>query len=56
MALTKQSRLQAILTEFSMEVGLPTLKNGKVDKVRYNKAWHRLWCRLHKMKLFPDGA
>ena len=48
--------LQALLTEFTIELGLPTLPNGKVDKVRYNRAWVRLWQRLHRLPIFPKAS
>ena len=51
-----QATLQAILTEFTIELGLPTLPNGKVDKVRYNRAGVRLWQRLHRLRLFPKAS
>jgi hypothetical protein len=44
----KQKCLQYILTDFAIEIGM------KADKERYNKAWHKLWCRIAKLKLFTD--
>ena len=52
----KKSQLQGVLTEFAIEIGIPKLPNGKCDKVRYNKAWLRLWKRIATLDLFPKSA
>ena len=51
---TKQGALQTILTEFAIEIGIPTLPNGKCDKARYNNAWTRMWRRIHRINLFQE--
>ena len=43
---TKQKALQYILTDFAVSIGI------KADKIHYNKAWHRLWVRIHNLGLF----
>lgn len=42
----RQQALQYFLTDFAVGIGF------KADKGRYNKAWHKLWCRIHKLNLF----
>lgn len=44
----KQKSLQYFITDFAVEVGF------KADKQRYNKAWTKLWKRIHRIKLFRD--
>lgn len=46
----KREQLQYFLTDFAISIGF------KADKARYNRAWHRLWCRIHKLNLFPKSA
>ena len=43
----KQRDLQYFLTDFAVTIGI------KADKAKYNRAWHRLWCRIHQLRLFP---
>jgi hypothetical protein len=40
---TKKDLLQYFITDFSVEIC------GKMEKTRYNKAWHKLWCRISKL-------
>jgi hypothetical protein len=42
----KYKALQYCITDFAIEVGI------KADKEKYNKAWHKLWCRIDKLRLF----
>jgi hypothetical protein len=42
----KYKCLQYLITNFPVEIGY------KADKERYNKAWHKLWCGISKLKLF----
>ena len=44
----KQKSLRYFITDFAIEVGF------KADKQRYNKAWTKLWKRIHRIKLFED--
>jgi len=44
----KEKSLNYYITDFSVEI------NYQADKERYNKAWHKLWCRIHKLGLFND--
>jgi len=44
----KYKCLQYCITDFVIEVGI------KVNKEKYNKAWHKLWCRINKMGLFKN--
>ena len=46
----KEKSLQYYITDFSVEI------NYKADKERYNKAWHKLWCRISKLGLFKDDT
>ena len=43
----KYKALQYCITDFAVEIGV------KADKEKWNKAWHKLWCRIDKLKLFP---
>ena len=45
----KQASLQYFLTEFAVSIGITA------DKARYNKAWHKLWCRIHRLGLFKKA-
>ena len=51
-----QQSLQAYLTEFAINIGIPTLPNGKCDKQRYNQAWLKLWQKIHRLNLLPKGS
>ena len=42
----KEKCLHYLITDFAIEIGM------KADKTRYNKAWHKLWCRIAKLGLF----
>ena len=42
----KYKCLQYCITDFAIEIGV------KADKEKYNKAWHKLWCRISKLGLF----
>lgn len=42
----KEKCLQYCITDFAIEIGI------KADKEKYNKAWHKLWCRISKIGLF----
>ena len=44
----KDKVLRYLITDFAIEIGI------KADKDRYNKAWHKLWCRISKLNLFKD--
>lgn len=44
----KQRALQAILTQFAIEIGMTAKKE------KFNAAWHRLWCRIHRIRLFSE--
>lgn len=44
----KYKCLQYCITDFAIEVGI------KADKDKYNKAWHKLWCRINKLGLFKN--
>ena len=46
----KHKTLRYLITDFSVEIGF------KADKERYNKAWHKLWCRISKLGLFTDDT
>jgi len=45
----KQVSLQHFLTEFAVSIGTTA------DKAQYNKAWHTLWCRIHRLGLFKQA-
>ena len=45
----KEKSLNYYITDFSVEIGFTA------SKERYNKAWHKLWCRIHKLGLFNDS-
>ena len=46
----KQKTLQYLITSFAVEIGY------KADKERFNKAWHKLWCNIHRIGLFKDDS
>lgn len=46
--MNKKESLQYFITDFVIEVGI------KADKERYNKAWTKLWKRIHRIKLFEE--
>ena len=46
----KQKTLNYLITNFAVEIGY------KADKERYNKAWHKLWCSIHRIGLFKDDS
>lgn len=41
----KQKTLQYLITNFAVEIGC------KADKEKFNKAWHKLWCNIHRTKI-----
>ena len=44
----KQKTLQYLITNFAVEIC------PNVTKDKFNKAWHKLWCRIAKLGLFND--
>lgn len=46
----KQKTLQYLITDFAVEIC------PKVDKEKFNKAWHKLWCRIYRIGLFKDDT
>ena len=46
----KQKTLQYLITNFAVEI----CPNVKKDK--FNKAWHKLWCNIHRIGLFKDDS
>lgn len=42
----KDKLLRQFITEFAIEI------DYKADKDKYNKAWHKLWCRIARIELF----
>ena len=46
----KEKSLNYYITDFAVEIGY------KVDKERFNKAWHKLWCRISKLGLFENDS
>lgn len=44
----KHKTLQYLITNFAVEIGF------KADKKEYNKAWHKLWCGIAKIRLFKE--
>jgi hypothetical protein len=46
----KQKCLQYIITDFAIEIGM------RADKEKYNKAWHKLWCRIGRLNLFKENS
>lgn len=42
----KEKCLRYCITDFAIEIGV------KADKIKYNKAWHKLWCRIARLGIF----
>jgi hypothetical protein len=46
----KQKTLQYLITAFAVEI------SPKVKSDKFNKAWHKLWCNIHRIGLFKDDS